>query len=295
MIDPVGPGSPFELLFNRDSTSDPSLPEPFRKIYPSDWHIPEAKDRPYTYTNFGMSRDGRISYNEPGQEEAVHVTHGDPHDRWLMALLRMRAQGFLIGDTTLKLEKYHFGTTERSVCPWTAEFISPTDAAAFAAYRQEQGLQPNPLLIILSLDGNVDLSYSCFQGEDRPIVFATTARGAEKIKELDCPAKVDVRNLGDDAADLTRLSQLLYSDYGIGVLLCEGGANVFANMLDNRLVDEEFVTWCPTFVGRGRDRHRPSYTEGVAWMPETAPYSKPWTLHSGGDCIFLRTRCEYKD
>jgi hypothetical protein len=64
-------------------------------------------------------------------------------------------------------------------------------------------------------------------------------------------------------------------------------------LLNLGLVDEEFVTWCPAFVGRSPERQRPSYTEGVAWLPDNAPYSKPLSLHRGGDCLFLRTRCHY--
>ena len=293
----AAPNTPFELLFTNEREEQPALPQPFLEVYPGDWHIPPLEDRvpnrPYIYTNFGMSRDGRISYNEPGIEEAVQVTLGDAHDRWLMALLRMRAEAFMIGDTTLKLEKYHFETSGNT-CPWTAQFILPDNAEAFAQYREANGLQPHPLLVVLSLDGNVDFNHACFQGEDRPIILATTTKGSVKVAELGYPPNVEVRDLGEEVADLNRLTQLLYSDYSIRVLLCEGGANVFANLLDNGLVDEEFVTWCPTFVGRSRDHHRPSYTEGVAWMPDNRPYSKPWTLHRGGDSIFLRTRCEYK-
>ena len=69
---------------------------------------------------------------------------------------------------------------------------------------------------------------------------------------------------------------MLHDDYGVRHLLCEGGARVFANMLDAHLVDEEFVTLCPTFVGRSPDLFRPSYTEGVAWLPPTAPRSNPY-------------------
>lgn len=236
----AAPDTPFELLFTNEHEQEPALPKPFRDVYPGDWHIPSgqnrAQDRPYIYTNFGMSRDGRISYNEPGMEEAVQVTLGDPHDRWLMAVLRMRAEAFMIGDTTLKLERYHFETSGNT-CPWTAEFIFPDNAAAFAEYRAENRLQPNPLFIVLSLDGDVDFNHACFQGDDRPIILATTSRGAAKVEELGYPPNVVVHNLGEEVADLKRLTQLLYTDYGISVLLCEGGANVFANLLDNGLVD----------------------------------------------------------
>ena len=127
MTQPQGPGVPFELLFTEEDSQATALPDDFLTIYPGDWHMPEIDGRPYIYTNFGMSRDGRISYNEPGQEDAVHVTKADPHDRWLMGLLRMRADAFMVGDTTMALEKYHFETAG-DVCPWTAQFICPYDA-----------------------------------------------------------------------------------------------------------------------------------------------------------------------
>lgn len=171
--EPHGPGVPFRLLFLETPEAPPSLPAAFRAIYPGDWHLPELTDRPYVYSNFAPSRDGRISFNEPGMVDASHVTKAFAPDRWL------------------------------------------------------------------------------------------------------------------------RLMGVLHGDYGVRHLLCEGGARVFAGMLDAGLVDEEFLTWCPTFVGRSPDRFRPSYTEGVAWTPDTAPYSKPISLHRAGDYLFLRTRVLY--
>ena len=72
-----------------------------------------------------------------------------------------------------------------------------------------------------------------------------------------------------------------------------GGAQVFANLLDLGLVDEEFLTYCPSFVGRSLERCRPSYTKGVAWTPDTAHYSQTVSIHKPGNCIFLPTRCLY--
>ncbi len=292
MTQPQGPSVPYQLLFADDADAPPSLPEAFRAIYPGDWCIPTVKGRPYIYSNFAMSRDGRISYNERDREEAYYITKANPHDRWLMALLRMRADALLVGDTTLKLEKYHFETSGE-VCPWTAEFISRQDATAFTAQRKAEGYKPIPLLVVLSLDGNVDFNAFCFTQPDRHILFATTTRGVEKVRQIGVPSTVDVHELGAESVDLRQLVQLLHRDYAIRHLLCEGGARVFANFLNAGLIDEEFVTWCPTFVGRSHEHQRPSYTEGVAWMPEAAPYSKPISLHRGGDYIFMRTRCQY--
>lgn len=286
MTQPQGPGSPYQLMYRLEEPGEPSLPESFLSIYPGDWQMPQPAGRPYIYTNFGMSRDGRISYNEPGMEAAYHVTKGDPHDRWLMALLRMRADAILVGDTTVRLEGAHF---------WSSGFIYPPDEAAFDAQRTAEGYEAPPMLVILSLNGNVDFSAECFTRPDMHVVLATTGRGAAANAETQIGATLDILDLGAESADLHRLAAVLYSDFGVKNLLCEGGSVVFANFLNQGLVDEEFVTWCPTFVGRSPDHFRPSYTEGVAWMPDRAPYSKPLTVHMGGDCIFLRTRVVYLD
>jgi 5-amino-6-(5-phosphoribosylamino)uracil reductase len=285
MTQPQGPGSPYQLLFSDETAETPSLPEAFRQIYPGDWHVPALQDRPYIYSNFAQSRDGRISFNEPGAESAEPVTKANPHDRWLMGLLRVRADAILVGDVTVNKESGHI---------WTPEFIYPPDAEAFAALRAVEGYRPVPRLVSLSLDGKVNFDEATFQRNDVHIILATTAKGAAQASDVQRAATIDVHNLGDLTVDLQRLMRLLRSDYGITNLLCEGGARVFANLLDAGLIDEEFVTYCPTFVGRSPDRFRPSYCEGVAWQPETAPYSKPLSLHRAGDLLFMRTQCQYQ-
>ncbi|MBX3053117.1 MAG: dihydrofolate reductase family protein [Caldilineaceae bacterium] len=287
MILPTGLDRPFQLLYS-EPVAVPSLPAAYRALYPGDWPMQAHADRPYIYTNFAPSRDGRISFNEPNATDASHVTKADPHDRWLMGLLRVRAHAILVGDNTVRLEPGHI---------WTPEFICPPEAAAFADLRQAEGYSPVPKLVILSFDGNLDFSEERFQNPDLHIILATTARGAAHAAAVDlagqCAAGVDVLTLGGDSVDLHRLVRVLYSDYAIHNLLCEGGARVFANFLDAGLVDEEFITLCPTFVGRSPERFRPSYTEGVAWTPDNAPYSQPVSIHKSGDYLFLRTRCRY--
>src|SRR4051794_38522726 len=94
---PIGPGSPFTLLFTEDQVTTPSLPEAFRTLYGGDWHIPPSNGRPYTYSNFAAARDGRVSYNEPGISSGGDVTNFNDHDRWLMGLLRARADAVMTG------------------------------------------------------------------------------------------------------------------------------------------------------------------------------------------------------
>jgi 5-amino-6-(5-phosphoribosylamino)uracil reductase len=288
MIDPQGPGTPFELLFDDDSAADraASLPATFRQLYGGDWHMPARDGRPYTYSNFAQSRDGRISFAEAGIATGGDVTGFNVHDRWLMGLLRARADAIMMGDVTVTMEP------EFTFC---AESISPNDAAAFTALRQAEGRKALPLVVILSIEGRINWAEPCFQDERTQVLLATTRQGALNVSDCDCAASVAVLPLGEESVDLPRLVTLLYQTYGVRNLLCEGGSRVFANMLNAQLIDEEFVTFCPTFIGRTPTRHRPSYTEGVAWTPADAPYSKPLNLRRAGDLLYLRTQVEYKN
>ncbi|MEZ4861883.1 MAG: dihydrofolate reductase family protein [Caldilineaceae bacterium] len=286
MIQLQGPGTPFQLLFNGEMPAEPSLPAAFRQIYPGDWHLPAVANRPYTYSNFAQGRDGRISYNEPNAFSGGEVTDFNAHDRWLMGLLRMRADAIMSGDATVNLETSHL---------WTADFICPYDGAAFNAQRQAEGFAPTPILVIVSLEGKLNFDGACFQQAEDHIILATTQRGAAYARGAQCKAKLDVLELGADGVDLQRLSALLYDDYGVRNLLCEGGARTFGAMLDAALIDEEFVTLCPNFIGRSNEKFRPSYCEGVAWLPGKAPYSQPYSLHRVGDFLFMRTHCCYQE
>ena len=277
--------SPFQLLFTEEVTETSSLPDELRAIYPGDWHLPRTTSRPYIYSNFVTSRDGRISYNDPDHPGGGPVSLFSAHDRWLMALLRMRAHAVLIGDVTLDIEPDH---------DWTSEFIYPLGAEDFKRIRQAEGYADKPLLVLLSYDGKLNLEAACWQDEELSIVLATTQQGAVNFGSPSFPARVDVLALGEESVDLQRLVHILFQAYGVRHLLCEGGATTFANLLDAHLIDEEFVTLSPTFVGRSADRFRPSYTENVTWLPQDAPRSIPFSLHRVDDLLFLRTRCTYK-
>lgn len=284
MLQPTGPGTAYQLLFSDDPLSTAGLPASFLAVYPGNWHLSPADNRPYTYSNFAQSRDGRVSYNVPGQASGGDVTKFNRHDRWLMGLLRSRADAVMMGDNTVKVEPDH---------SWNAQHIFPDDAAAFTELRRLEERRPIPFLVILSYEGNMGYDEAPFLDAEQHIVFATTQRGAERANAAKCAATLDVLALGEEAVDLPKLVQILRHDYQVENLLCEGGPRVMGGMLKAGLIDEEFVTLCPSFIGRSNDAFRPSYTEGVAWLPENAPYSRPLSLHRAGDYLFMRTRCAY--
>lgn len=279
---PRGPAAPFELLFDDSVSRGPGLPEEFRRVYPAAWSLPAGAARPYVYSNFVISRDGRVSFNEPGRMSGADVSGFDEHDRWLMALLRSRADAILMGDNTLRIEPDHL---------WTAEFVFPQDAFAFAALRQLENRTPLPLQVFLSLDGDIDLGQAeVFSQPAFHVVVATTTRGVAALRAPRATAaRVDVLELGDEAVDVRELLRVLHDDYGVETVLCEGGPRAYGSMLAAGCVDDEFLTLSPLVIGAAPGCPRPSLVEGIAFAATNPPFSRPLSLHRAGDMLFLRT------
>jgi riboflavin biosynthesis pyrimidine reductase len=283
---PNGPGSGFACLFDESTDAGPGLPDGFRMVYASDWRLPSETARAYVYSNFVLSRDGRVSFNEPGHMSGAEVSGFSGHDRWLMALLRARADAILMGDNTLRIEPDHV---------WTAEHIAPEDAEAFAALRRIEKRAPVPLQVFLSLDGDVDVGATAiFSRDDAHVVLATTTRGAAHARGLPATrARVDVIELGSEAVDVRALLDVLGESYGVGTVLCEGGPRAFGSVLAAGCLDDEFLTLSPVVVGSAPDVPRPGLVEGVTFPATSHPWSRPLTLHRAGDLLFLRSRYEF--
>ena len=285
---PRGPATPFELLFDVSEGPGPGLPEEFRRVYAAPWALPAAGRRPYVYSNFVISRDGRVSFNEPGQMSGAVVSGFDEPDRWLMGLLRSRADAILMGDNTLRIEPDH---------RWTAEFIFPADALAFAALRRLEGRGAFPLQVFLSLDGDIDVSKAdVFSQRDLHVVVATTTRGARRLRpQPSTEARLDILELGDGMVDVRALLVALREDYGVETVLCEGGPRAYGSMLAAGCVDDEFLALSPVVIGAAPDFPRPSLVEGVAFPSANPPRSRPLSLHRAGELLFLRSHYAWAD
>jgi len=281
--------SHFSCLFDEAPTTGLPLAEDLQAIYGGDWAMPENDGRGYVYSNFVISHDGRISFNEPGHFGGGDVSGSNAHDLWLMALLRARADAVMVGDNTLTLEPEHV---------WTHQFISPSTTVRFEALREAEGRSRFPLQVFLSLDGNIHWGASVFSCPDHHVVLATTARGASRIRsEMQAEARIDVIEQDRALVDLARLWHELREQYGIRSLLLEGGPRAYASAVEARILDDEFLTLSPIVVGNDhtRDKLRPGLFEGLAFSPDDAVRMTPLSLRRNGDYLFLRSRVHYPD
>ena len=96
---------------------------------------------------------------------------------------------------------------------------------------------------------------------------------------------------------MNRFVSILHNDFGVDTLLCEGGPRVYGGFVEAGLVDDEFLTLCPTVIGNlvlgDSVKPRPGLIEGTAFMPNTHPKSVPTSLRRAGDHLFLRSRYVY--
>lgn len=275
-----GPGSSFELLFDAEPASDSGvgLPAELRAIFGGDWIIPSSA-KPYSYSNFVMSHDGRVSFNVHGHEGGGDVSDFNPHDQWLMALARARADAVVVGANTLRTEFEH---------EWTAEYIFPSEGEAFAAYRRAESKAPRPIQVVVTRSGEVHPGAAIFKDPNHRVLIATSSNGAARLRAQNLGA-VELLELGLDDVDLPRLYALLHSDFGVKAVLCEGGPRLYASLIQANQLDEEFLTHSPVVIGANDGQPRPGLVEGLALPPGNPYRAKPVALRRAGDHLFLRT------
>lgn len=272
---------PFTTLFDEQPSTDRVLPDPFPQVY-SAWPLPEAPaDRPFACVNFVMSHDGRVSFNLPGHLGGADVSRRDSHDRWLMGLLRARADAVLIGGSSIAAAGNHV---------WTPQAVAPDDAPAWAALREIEKRDPAPLLVVLTRSGNVPDHAPSLDNPDLPVLIATTSKGAERSRQtLGDRQWVRYLDTGDDL-DQREVMRRLRHEHGVRHLLVEGGPQIYGALLRDKLIDDAFVTLSPLMIGESDEQRRPSLLEGVAFGPDDPPALRLLSLHRNGSYLYLHSR-----
>lgn len=280
-----GPGSPYTLLFDDDNAPGPGLPEGVRAIYGGDWRLRDAPDeRPYTFTNFVVSHDGRISFDEPGRAGGGEVSRNAAHDTWLMALLRSRADAIVTGAGTLRVTRRHRWT------PWEP---FPSDEPAFAALRAAEGRALLPILVVISGSGALPADAAALHVPGQPVIVATTGEGAARARAtLASLPRITYHISPGASVDFSTLLRHLRHEHGVRSLLSEGGAQVYGQLIASRLIDEVFTTISPIVVGNrsAPAAPRPSLVEGAAFDPNDPPRLRLVSLRRHGDYLFQRAR-----
>lgn len=234
---------PLELLTDSSPHADAELPESLARLYGGRFGVATGA----LYANFIVSLDGVVAVS--GIQAPQVLAAGSDGDRFVMALLRARADAVLVGAGTFRANPEHH---------WTPDFAWPAASQDFAEYRRRLGLSLRPTLVVVTGTGGIDTDHAAL-GDGACIM--TPADVAPSLRAR-VPKSVNVRPVGPPFS-LAQVVAALRAD-GARTILCEGGPTILGELLAARLVDELFLTVSPVLAGR--DAGTRALVEGVEFL-----------------------------
>ena len=284
--------APFEVLFDT-SEPNPELPEGLVR-FAGKLGFPEPPaERPWVFSNFVQTIDGLVSFGgtRPGGEWIAQSRY----DRWMMDLLRAHADALICGAQSLRLEAQYGRISGGPVF----RIVEP-ELLRLREQVLRRGRQKN---IIVTGSGNLRASdYRLFQSEHVEAWIATTPDGLQRLEKPE-GAGVLVTGQGSQL-DWTALVHILRREHGIRYLLCEGGPQLYGDLVRAGLIDEKFLTISPQEIGVGFPEPqspqeqranaglpgRPTSLAGPGFPIERAPWYRWISSRRAGDHEFNRYR-----
>ena len=278
--------TPLESLFDMESGNALPLPPDLAALY-GRLAFPPHPGRAHIVGNFVSTLDGVVALNEPGHAGGGDISGLNQHDQVVMGLLRAMADAVIVGAGTLRSVPKH---------RWTAQYIYPPLADVYQQLRTSLGKQASPLNVIVTARGEVDLDLPVFQSGEVPVLLVTTAHGAERIRAQHLPLGVNVAaGSRADSLSARAILQTVKRVRRCEVILVEGGPQLMADFLGERLLDELFLTLAPQIAGRDGEVERPGLVAGQRFAPEHPLWGKLVSVKRGGSHLFLRYAFEAEE
>ena len=259
-----------ELLWEADGLPAFDLPEELESLYGG----PLGLARPILYANFVETLDGIVAIrSEPRSNRLVS---GDSEtDRFVMGLLRACADCVLIGSGTLH------GSPKAL---WTPEKAHPDQADAYADLRRRLGLEPEPMLAVMTASGALQPEHPALANG---AIVLTTRAGAERCHRRVPDAAEIVALDGETAVDPAEAVAALRGR-GYSSICSEAGPHVFGSLVDAGLVDELFLTVSPLLAGRSDLGQRLGLVEATELLPGRTEPARLLSARRDGSHLFLR-------
>jgi riboflavin biosynthesis pyrimidine reductase len=200
-----------------------------------------------------------------------------------MGLLRASADAVMVGSGTL-----HETAPEHL---FVADRVFPEAHDLYERYRHEvlKKTAP-PLQVVVSGSGRVDLTRAIFQTPGIRTLIVTTQAGSDLLAASGVGSLVstEVRSLAGPLIASADVLELLRAEFGVSLLLHEGGPTLFGRFMADGCVDELFLTLAPQVAGRNMQPLRPGLIAGVEFLPETAPWLNIVSVKERGNHLYLR-------
>ena len=122
----------------------------------------------------------------------------------------------------------------------------------------------------------------------------TTSAGRDELTRAGATklGSVEIHALNSSSGSIAPQSilQLLSIQFGVRMLLHEGGPILFGQFLAAEAVDELFLTLSPQIAGRRGDAIRPAVLQGVESMLDSAPWFQLLSVKQKAEHLYLRYR-----
>jgi riboflavin biosynthesis pyrimidine reductase len=261
---------PLKLLFQRSQLTDFGIPDGLAALYGG----PLGFTEPSIFANFVSSLDGVVAI--PGELQSSHlIAEASEADRFVMGLLRACADAVLVGAGTLR-------ASPRS--RWTADAAYPPAAELYAELRRQRGRPPKPTLAVLSGNGSIAREHPSLH--ERSLVLTSDTGAARLGRSL--PDSATIVPIGcTPALEVAEAVKVLRAG-GHELILCEGGPTVFGSLLENKLVDELFLTISPLLAGRVPERPRPGLVQDAEFLPTRSIEGRLLSLRRSESHLFAR-------
>ena len=222
---------------------------------------PKAKPfRPASRINMIASFDGRINI---AQEEGAPAEKGlgSNLDRYLMQVLRSRADMVLVGAETLRRSNFQPLVTRPEL----------------ASLRAKEGLSTQPIGAIITRKAlDLPLENPFFTSPDfEAVIFVSDAAPKASIKLLKATERETV--VFPDG-DFKFIAKAIRTQFGVERLLIEGGPIINDRLLKAALVDEIYQTLTYKIVSGTSEEGIKSMTEGTGLKASEAKKLSPISL-----------------
>ena len=274
------------LIEDEREQAQTALPEGLRDLYGGDLHFPASSaQRPYIIGNFVCTIDGVVSFKVKGRSGGKAISGGDPADRFIMGLLRASVDAVMVGARTV-----------HDVSPeglWIPEYAYPDAKDLYADYRLNVLHKPMyPLVVVVSGSGTLELGRAVFRTPEVRTVVITTPSGRDALVRAGVSrlrsVAIHALDAAGDSIDPLTMIQFLRSQFGVQILLHEGGPTLFGQFLAAGAVDELFLTLSPQIAGRAARTNRPGIVQGLEFAPDSAPWYQLLSLRQRADHLYLR-------
>lgn len=220
--------------------------------------------RPFVFINMAMSADGKIA---TANREVS--TFGSPADHRHMLELRATADAVMAGARTVDSGPTTMGPGGKK----------------YQSLRLKNGLNEFNLRVIVTGNGTIDPEAEIFRHRFSPIIILT-CEGLPKRKLMQLESLADsVGQFGRKQLDLARALVWLRTIWKVRRLLCEGGGELNAAMLQPALVDEIHLTLCPLLFG-GKNAPTIAEGDGVVRLADAAKF-RLFSQKRSGDELFM--------